>query len=92
MNASRIGQIVAAVVVLALLASSAFTVRETEVVILTQFGRPVGGPVTESGLHWKVPFIQNVNSIEKRVLIWDGKANEMPTKDKTYISVVAFAR
>ena len=92
MSASRIGQVVLAVLVLALIAGSAYTVRETEVVILTQFGRPIGEPVTEAGLHWKVPFIQAVNSIERRVLIWDGKANEMPTADKTYISVVAFAR
>jgi membrane protease subunit HflC len=92
MNPVRIGQILVAVVVFAFIWGSAYSVRETEVVILTQFGRPIGEPVAEAGLHWKVPFIQAVNTLERRVLIWDGKANEMPTKDKTYISVVAFAR
>ncbi len=92
MNPSRIILIVIAVLGLIILGSSAYTVRETEVVILTQFGRQIGTPVAESGLHWKVPFIQSVNRIEKRLLEWDGPVSEMPTEDKTYISVEAFAR
>lgn len=76
-----------------LLAGGAFyTVRETETVIVTQFGRPVGEPVTEPGLHWKTPFVQDVTRIEKRVLEFDGPATSMPTKDKTYIEVDTFAR
>jgi len=71
---------------------SFYTVRETETAIITQFGRPVGEPIKEPGLHYKIPFIQTVNRIEKRVLEWDGPANEMPTKDKTYLEVEAFAR
>lgn len=69
-----------------------FTVHETEAVILTQFGRPVGEPITEPGLHFKTPFVQDVNRLEKRVLEWDGPATEMPTKDKTYVVVDTFAR
>jgi len=92
MSVSSIGKIAVAVFLLVLLAGSAFTVRETEIVILTQFGRPIGAPITKAGLHWKVPFIQAVNRIERRVLEWDGPVNEMPTKDKTYIAVDAFAR
>ena len=92
MNPSRIILILLAVLGLIVLGSSAYTVRETEVVILTQFGRQIGTPVTESGLHWKLPFIQSVNRIEKRLLEWDGPVSEMPTEDKTYISVEAFAR
>lgn len=69
-----------------------YTVRETETVILTQFGRTVGEPVGEPGLHWRTPFVQEVNRLEKRVLEFDGLATEMPTKDKTYISVDTFAR
>ena len=72
--------------------ASAYTVRETEQVIITQFGKPVGEPVVEAGLHFRTPFIQNVNRIEKRFLPWDGRPNEMPTKDKTYIVVDTFAR
>jgi modulator of FtsH protease HflC len=69
-----------------------FVVNETDQVILTQFGKPIGKPVTDPGLHFKVPFIQMVNRIEKRVLGWDGHAVDMPTKDKTYIIVDTFAR
>ena len=72
--------------------SSFYTVLETHQVIITQFGKPVGDPVVEAGLHLKVPFIQDVNRIEKRILDWDGRPNEMPTKDKTYIVVDTFGR
>ena len=69
-----------------------YVVEETDQVILTQFGKPVGEPVTEAGLHFKIPFIQEVNRIEKRFLPWDGPANEMSTKDKTYLIIDTFAR
>jgi len=74
------------------LMSSFYTVDEVEQVIITQFGKPVGVPVTEAGLKFKVPFIQEVNPIDKRVLEWDGNPSDMPTKDKLYISVDLFAR
>lgn len=69
-----------------------YTVSETEQVIITQFGKPVGDPVKTAGLHFKVPFIQEVTRIEKRILEWDGRPSEMPTKDKTYIVVDTFGR
>jgi membrane protease subunit HflC len=72
--------------------SSIYTVSEVEQVIITQFGKPVGAPVTTAGLKLKVPFIQDVNLIDKRVLEWDGNPTDMPTKDKLYISVDLFAR
>jgi len=72
--------------------SSLYTVSEVEQVIITQFGKPVGEPVTTAGLKVKVPFIQEVNAIDKRVLEWDGSPSDMPTKDKLYISVDLFAR
>ncbi len=74
------------------LISSIYTVNEVEQIIITQFGKPVGEPVTTAGLKVKIPFIQQVNSIEKRVLEWDGSPSDMPTKDKLYISVDLFAR
>ena len=67
-------------------------VEETDQVIITQFGKPVGEPVIEAGLHFKIPFIQEVNRIEKRFLPWDGPSNEMSTKDKTYLIIDTFAR
>ena len=72
--------------------SAAYTVSEVEQMIITQFGKPVGTPVVSAGLKIKVPFIQDVNPIDKRVLEWDGSPSDMPTKDKLYISVDLFAR
>ena len=82
--------VVGAVVYVA--AGSIYTVSEVEQVIVTQFGKPVGDPVTTAGLKLKVPFVQDVNAIDKRVLEWDGNPSDMPTKDKLYISVDLFAR
>jgi len=74
------------------LMSSLYTVSEVEQVIITQFGKPVGAPVTTAGLKVKLPFIQDVNPIDRRILEWDGRPSDMPTKDKLYISVDLFAR
>jgi len=72
--------------------ASAFRVNETEQVILTQFGKPVGDVISDAGLKFKIPFVQVANRIEKRILLWDGSANDMPTKDKLYITVDTFGR
>lgn len=69
-----------------------YTVRQTQQVIVTQFGKPIGEPVTEPGLHFKLPIIQEVNAIDKRFLEWDGLPVAIPTRDKTYIHVDTFAR
>lgn len=80
--------------VAALLVASAasYSVLETEQVIITEFGKPIGEPITEAGLHFKKPFIQDVNRIEKQILGWDGPRTEMPTKDKLYIFVDTYGR
>ena len=75
-----------------ILFNSFYTVGEAQQVILTQFGRPVGDPVTTAGLKMKMPFVQMVNRIDKRILEWDGSPSDMPTKDKLYIAVDLFAR
>jgi modulator of FtsH protease HflC len=72
--------------------SSIYTVSEVQQAIITQFGEPVGAPVKTAGLKIKVPFIQDVNLIDKRVLEWGGTPTDMPTKDKLYVSVDLFAR
>ena len=69
-----------------------YTVSEVQQVIITQFGKPVGKPVVDAGLNMKIPYIQEINTIDKRVLEWDGNPSDMPTKDKLYISVDLFAR
>ncbi|MEQ8666219.1 MAG: protease modulator HflC [Rhodospirillales bacterium] len=69
-----------------------YTVSEVEQAIITQFGKPIGAPVTTAGLKFKLPFVQEINPIDRRVLEWDGNPSDMPTKDKLYISVDLFAR
>ena len=71
---------------------AAYTVSESEQAIITQFGDPVGDPVTTPGLHFKVPFIQRANFFEKRFLEWDGNPNQVPTRDKRFIWVDTYAR
>lgn len=85
-------QIAVLVAVLVVLSSSAYQVHEVNQVIITQFGNPVGDPVTEPGLHFKVPFIQKANYFEKRFLEWDGNPNQVPTRDKRFIWVDTYAR
>jgi len=82
----------AVVLGLAILYASVYTVSETEQVIVTQFGKPVGGPITAAGLHVKVPFIQTLHRFDKRWLEFDGDPNQIPTKDKKYIWVETYAR
>ncbi|MBT8047201.1 MAG: protease modulator HflC [Xanthomonadales bacterium] len=89
---TRIGGLVFLGIAAFVLFSAVYTVNEVEQMIITQFGKPVGEPVTTAGLKVKVPFIQVVNPIDKRVLEWDGSPSDMPTKDKLYISVDLFAR
>ncbi|MGD2116413.1 MAG: protease modulator HflC [Acidobacteriota bacterium] len=74
------------------LLSSVYVVNETEQVIITQFGEPVGDTVDQPGLHFKAPFIQKVNRFDKRFLEWDGEANELTTRDKRFIFVDTMAR
>ena len=81
-----------ALVLFLILSGAFYTVDQTEQVIITQFGQPVGAPITEPGLHFKIPFVQSVNSLDKRFLEWDGAPVAIPTRDKTYIHVNTFAR
>ena len=81
------------VVIIVLVSSNVFyVVREDEQIIITQFGRPIGRPDTTAGLKIKVPFIQKIDSFDKRILEWDGLANEVPTKDKRFIWLDTTAR
>ena len=89
-----LGFIIAVLVIIILLfvTGTVYTVKEGQQVIETQFGKPIGEPITDAGLHFKLPFIVKVNVVEKRVLAWDGDSAPMPTRDKTYIQVDTFAR
>ena len=71
---------------------SIYIINEAEQAVVTQFGKPVGGAVTDAGIHFKIPIIQTVIKFDKRILEWDGSANEIPTLDNKYIFIDAFAR
>ncbi len=77
---------------LIVMSASTFIVQETEQVIITQFGKPVGDPLSDPGFHFKVPFIQRTHFFERRFLEWDGDPNQVPTKDKRFIWVDTYAR
>lgn len=91
-NRKIIIQLVILLVVIIVVAQSAFVVKETEQVVITQFGKPVGDAIVTPGLKMKIPFIQKANYFEKRYMEWDGDPNQLPTKDKKYIFVDAYAR
>ncbi len=81
------------VLALLLVANSAlFVVTEGEQAIITQFGKPVGQPVTTPGLKVKLPLIQEVHRFESRFLEWDGEATQVPTRDKRFIWIDTYAR
>ncbi len=92
MNAKALIAGLIALGILIVLSSALFVVDETQQVIITQFGEPVGEAVDEPGLHMKTPFIQEANYFDKRFLEWDGLANQVPTRDKRFIWVDTYAR
>ena len=92
MTNSTMTKVIIVLGVLFLLSSATYQVHEVNQVIITQFGEPTGDPVTEPGLHFKIPFVQQTNYFEKRFLEWDGNPNQVPTKDKRFIWVDTYAR
>ena len=91
-NIKLILYIVLILVIIIILGQSIFIVQETEQVVITQFGKPIGKPKTKAGLRFKIPFIQVVNRYEKRIMRWDGDPKEIPTRDKRFIYVDTTAR
>jgi membrane protease subunit HflC len=84
--------IIAAIVIVLGLSGALYKIDETQQVVVTQFGQPIGKPITKAGLRFKMPFIHQANFFDKRILEWDGEPNQIPTKDKKYISVDTTAR
>jgi len=91
-NIIRIAAAAAIVVVLGFVTGALYTVSEINQVVITQFGKPIGDPVTTAGLHFKIPIIQQVHYFDKRLLVQDGDPNQIPTRDKKYIWVDTTAR
>ena len=93
MKLTRLVPIIVVIIIgLIILGGTLYTVDQTQQVIITQFGEPIGKPITKAGLRFKKPFIQKVNYFEKRLLAWDGLPTQVPTKDKRYIWVDTTAR
>lgn len=84
--------VVAGLVALIVLSSGFFVVDETQQIVITQFGEPVGDAITTPGLKFKTPLVQTANYFDKRFLEWDGDANQVPTRDKRFIWVDTYAR
>ena len=86
--------LIAAIIIagIIVLSQSIYIVNETQQVVVTQFGRPVGDAVTEPGLKIKTPFVQKANYFDKRYMEWDGDPNQIPTKEKKFIFVDSYAR
>ena len=74
------------------LSGTFYTLEEGEQAVIVQFGRPVGQPVTEAGLHIKIPMIQDVHRFDRRLLVWDGDPNQIPTKGREFIWIDTTAR
>lgn len=92
MSQKLILQLVIIITAIILIAQSTYIVKETEQVVITQFGKPIGEAKVKPGLKLKMPFVQKTNYFEKRYLAWDGDPNQVPTKDKKFIFVDAYAR
>jgi len=92
MKAFRWIALIVALFVVIVVAGAFYELNEAEQAIITQFGKPVGDPVSDPGLHFKLPLMQKVNVFDKRFLEWDGEANQLPTRDKRFIWVDTYAR
>jgi len=88
----KVASLVSLAVIVMIGFSSAYVIDETEQVVITQFGKYMGEPITEPGLHFKWPVIWEANFFPKNLLHWDGVPGQIPTKEKTYIWVDTFAR
>ncbi len=87
--------VLGAVVIVVLLvgfAGAFYTLPEGQQAVIVQFGRPVGEPITTAGLHFKLPFVQDVRRFERRLLVWDGDPNQIPTKGREFIWIDTTAR
>ena len=92
MNAGKAAIIFVVLVATTIVWDGFFILPEGQQAIVTQLGAPVGDAVLDAGPHFKLPVVQKVRYLEKRILIWDGKPNQVPTRDKTFIFLDTTAR
>lgn len=86
------GKYVLLFLIVCIIFSGMYGVKETEQVVITQFGRVIGQPVTTAGLHFKIPFVQSASFYPKNILEWDGVPGQFPTADKRFIHLDTFGR
>lgn len=92
MKRSTLAGIVVALVVLVLIGSaSVFTVHQAEQALVLQFGQPKRA-ISDAGLHFKMPFLENVIYFDKRVLNLDLPSMEVPTNDQKQVVVETYAK
>ena len=91
-NVIRYALIALVVALLVVVTNGVYILPEGQQAVVTQFGRPVGRPITEAGLKLKLPFVQKVTYFDKKILIWDGDPNQIPTRDKTFVFIDTTAR
>ncbi|MCB0260690.1 MAG: protease modulator HflC [Calditrichaeota bacterium] len=91
-NSKSLFIVIVVLAVLIVIFSAAYTVNETQQVVITQFGETVGAPISEPGIHFKIPLVQKANFFDKRFLEWDGDRDQVPTKDRRFIWVDTYAR
>ena len=72
--------------------NASFIIDQSEQGIIVQFGEPIGGVIDEPGLHWRIPFVQEVRRFDKRLLAWDGDVSQIPTLGREFIIVDTTAR
>ena len=84
--------LIGSAIVLFFLNASMFVLNEHQQALITQFGKPIGKPITDAGLHFKLPIVQEVRYVDKRILNWDGDPNQLTTRDKKFIGVDTTAR
>ncbi len=92
MKTRKILYVIIGLLIMITLSSTVFILNETQQAIVTQFGKPVGGPRSKPGVNFKMPFIQKTQFFDKRYIKWDGDPNQVPTKDKKFIFVNTYAR
>ena len=80
------------ILILLLAGGAFFIVNESEQVVITKFGQPIGDPITTPGLKVKLPFIHTANYFDKRFLAWDGEPKQVSTRDKRFININTYAR
>ena len=89
-NLTFLGVLLAALTFVAI--NAAFVIDQAEQGIIVQFGEPIGDVIDDPGLHWRVPFIQEVRRFDKRLLAWDGDVSQIPTLGREFIIVDTTAR